>query len=167
MPDTGKLESWIAMNADARARGQPTMPYPTIGPDWLAQVLLVLSTIAVVGLALWYAFKFITTSWQQLPALSRSPLAYVCGAMGVVAVGGLMCLLKRRRLLVYGSTELGVAIATGMMAIYQLRRNDDRWTFLLAVIGAMYVFARGSDNVLTAIINRQKSRQSEASSVSA
>jgi hypothetical protein len=72
-----------------------------------------------------------------------------------------MCLLKRRKLLIYGSSELGVAIATGMMAIYQLRRNEDKWMFLLAVIGATYVFARGSDNVVNAVVNRQKEQRVE------
>jgi hypothetical protein len=76
MPDTGKLESWIAMNADARARGQPTMPYPMIGPDWLAPVILSGSTVVLVGSALWYAFKFVATSWNQLPSIARSPFAF-------------------------------------------------------------------------------------------
>jgi hypothetical protein len=162
MPDTGNLESWSLVNAEARARGQPTMPYPTTGLDWLTPALLSLSTIVLVGLALWYAFIFVATSWSQLPSLARSPLAFVCGGAAVVVVGGLMCLLKRRQLLIYGSSELGVAVATAMMAIYQLAEKGERWTFLLAIIGTMYVFARGSDNVVNAIVNRQKARPADS-----
>lgn len=124
-----------ALDAEHRERIQTSFWLPAWGA---------FGTALVAG-AFWVVSK-IPIAWGSLPGLFQSGWAQAAMSLLIIVLGYLFFVLRKNHRFFYATLELGVAAATAARSASELATDQDRWGWVLALSGSLYIAVRAFDN---------------------
>jgi hypothetical protein len=139
-PSFARLHRWVVMSLE---RG---------GLDAVPVILLAFTELVLLFLAILYGPDLARVLWDAIP--SGRPRQIIC-TTAVIGIGVFLYWLRDKKRLFYGSGEVLFAIYVSWQATGTLMQNGlAQW---VALMSALYVFVRGSDNLMAGY--RQRTSQ--------
>lgn len=109
------------------------------GPRWAF-----LAILAIVPLH--FIYEGTIVAWSVLPDFAGTWYGSMICGVAVILSGWLFYRLRESRRFYYSVFEIAVAGFVAFEACMELATNRDRWHWMLAMLGALYIAVRGFDN---------------------
>ena len=100
----------------------------------------------ILGFPIYHTIDFLATGWLNLPIILSTAKGKIGCSVAVVISGLVLYLIRKKHRFFYASLELSVAAVTAFYASEQLPENEDRFKWLLSIVGALYLSVRAFEN---------------------